>query len=208
MRTLIVAVTLGLAVWIGRPAAAQEAEVTDCGVPNCQATTVLGSLHHCARCGCRQKCQRYVCHVVCGTKKVTKICWDVKCEPHCPLLPGCGAFLPKKKGACGSCAPAPCTPDCGQCDQPECGSCGCSHRSEVPPRCGHVRTRKRLMKKVITVEVPVYRCEVKYLCNECCQEEPVEAAPSEQAERTEPAPLPPVTSAEVPTLPAMLGDDV
>jgi hypothetical protein len=36
-----------------------------------------------------------------------------------------------------------------------------------PPRCGHPRCVKKLVKKEYQVEVPVYKCAVKYLCAEC-----------------------------------------
>jgi len=191
MRTLIVTVTMGLAVWIGQVAGAGEGLVSHCDA-DCGAAVVLGGPHHCARCGCQAACRRYVCNVVCDVKKVTKTCWAVKCEPHCPLRPGCGAFLPQR--TCGSCAPEACTPDCGG---QQCGCVSCQ-RCEVPPRCGHVRIRKRLMKKEITVEVPVYRCEVKYLCDECAPEEPAEAESDAHAESTSPAPLPPISQTQSP----------
>lgn len=204
MRTFIVTAFVAWAVWIGRPAVAEEAAVDLGCAASCQATTVLGGLHHCARCGCKEKCRRYVCHIVCDTKKVTKTCWDVQCEPFCPLLPGCGAFLPQRCCPGGPCASNGGTPDCGG---QQCGSCTSCQRSEVPPRCGNARTRKRLVKKEITVEVPVYRCEVKYLCDACSVEESAEAAPSQHAERAEPAPLPPVSRVQAPALYPMLGDD-
>ena len=37
-----------------------------------------------------------------------------------------------------------------------------------PPKCGHVRCRKKLVKKEITCEVPVYKCVVEYVCCDCC----------------------------------------
>ena len=70
----------------------------------------------------------------------------------------------------------------------------------MPPRCGPVRTRKKLVKKEITCEVPVYRCVIGCSNNGCgevgagCMEpEPLEedaVAPSPVDKATDVAPLP------------------
>ena|SRR5947209_800004 len=84
-------------------------------------------------------------------KKHTRICYDCKqveyCRTWCAHIPllteachGCGHH----KG-CG-CAAAPC---------PEC------------TRCGHVRTRKVLIKRIITEEVPVPACKVEHVAPTC-----------------------------------------
>jgi hypothetical protein len=60
------------------------------------------------------------------------------------------------------------------CSEPTCCDTNCScagkkscykKRPLVPPRCGPVRCRKKLVKKTITCEVPVYKCVV---CGACC----------------------------------------
>jgi hypothetical protein len=70
----------------------------------------------------------------------------------------------------------------------------------VPPRCGPVRLRKKLVKKEIVCEVPVYKCVVVCGngCCDCCdpcgfgeEAEPAGAAPMVRA-TTDVAPLPPV----------------
>ena len=112
-----------------------------CGTPDC-----------CARCNVRTHCQQFTCQVVCDIKKVEKTCWVVECEEFAPLLPGC-------RQRCNDCY------NTGGCGTVSCGSCG---KCEVPPRCGKARVRKKLVKKSITVEVPVYRTVVQNLCSDCC----------------------------------------
>ena len=43
------------------------------------------------------------------------------------------------------------------------GCCDCP-----PPRCGHPKCVKKLVKKEYQVDVPVYKCVVLHLCPECC----------------------------------------
>ena len=49
---------------------------------------------------------------------------------------------------------------------------GCHHDCDdcpPPPRCGQPKCVKKLVKKEYQVEVPVYKCVVRYLCPECCK---------------------------------------
>jgi len=151
----------------------EQAPAADCcGTPNC-----------CAQCGCRCACQRKVCQVVCGTEKITKHCWCVECEEFCAPMPGCG-LLAAKWGACRDCCCGGCSDDC--CHGTCCENC------TVPPRCGPVRSRKKLVKKEYECEVPVYKCVVKYLCPSCCEAscEADDAQP--EAEPSEPLPAAPL----------------
>jgi hypothetical protein len=70
------------------------------------------------------------------------------------------------------------------------------------PKCGHVRCKKKLLKKEYECEVPVYECVVKYLCSDCsengsdCTAEsetgPTAApVPTRRRQALELAPLPP-----------------
>jgi hypothetical protein len=72
---------------------------------------------------------------------------------------------------------------------------GCRHgccECPPPPRCGHPKCVKKLVKKEYQVEVPVYKCVVRHLCSECLRGEPA-AIPSG-------APQPPAAPA-VPAMP-------
>jgi hypothetical protein len=99
-----------------------------------------GTAAKCARCGRECPCHK-VCRLVCDVKKVEVTCFEVQCEDFCAPLPRlCG------HGCCS---------DCGH------GACN-------PPKCGNVRTKKTLVKRTVTKEVPTYKCVVEYLCSDCC----------------------------------------
>lgn len=140
-------------------------------------TTALG----CDHCGCSAPCQK-VCRLVCETKKVEIVCWGCKSEDFC--IPG-----PSKRGCkhcesvCENCAGG-CDPN-GVCHQPK-----KFVWYDWIPGCAKVQTRKKLMKKVITKEIPNYKWKVETLCGTCCA--------SAQS-----VPLPAGT--ELPQLPAGLG---
>ena len=149
----------------------------------------------CARCG-----QATVCKIVCEMKKVKKTVWTAECEEFCPLLPGCGPL-----GVLGCCLNK--SSDCGCDEGASCGpeegcGCGCDpcaslQRPMHPPKCGKVRTRKTLVKKEITCEVPVYKTVVVCAggCGECgAAAAAPEAAPVPAKQAAIPAPLPPVVS--------------
>jgi hypothetical protein len=114
------------------------------------------------------------CKVVREMKKVTKTVWVVECEEFCPSLPGC---------ACGcSCGKTACD---GTCDD----QCASLRRPMTPPTCCAVRTRKKLVKKEIECEVPVYKCVV-VACGEGCGDRA--AAPAKVAPSAAAAPMPPM----------------
>lgn len=172
MRTIVLSATLGLLITgIGRAGdCCSEAARRD--EPACHTQ---GSCH-CCNCG-------KVCRVVCETKKVKKTVWVVECEEFCAPLPGCNAGHCKGKTDC-------CEEDC--CGDP----CASLHRLMVPPRCGRVRCRKKLTKKEISCEVPVYKC---VLCGGCCNcptqgcgmedtDVPVPAAPAKAPSKAVPMP--------------------
>ena len=98
--------------------------------------------HHCGcpSCGCSNI--KKVCRLVPDVKKTTTFCYDCKCEDFC--IPG-----PSK--CCGwKCVPnnCPCT---GSHKEPNEGK---------PCYCGHVRTRKVLIKIPVTKETKVWTCKV------------------------------------------------
>ena len=123
-------------------------------------------------------------------KKVKKTSWVVKCEEFCPSLPGCGHGC---KSSCGGSCDTGCDSDC--CGDP----CASLKKPMVPPKCGKVRCRKKLVKKTITCEIPSYKCIVVCCnagCNACCDESDWEKAapakaPASTKRITPAAPLPP-----------------
>ena len=141
--------TLAALLAVTQAAAAGESGAASCGTPDC-----------CAQCGGRKACQKKVCQVVCEIKKEKKYCWSVQCEDFCAPLPN-----------------LPCRECCDKCggDPAKCGSC--CEKCVTPPKCGKVRTKMTLVKKEYEVEKPVYKCVVKYLCNDCCDSGPAEGTP-------------------------------
>jgi hypothetical protein len=98
--------------------------------------------HHCPACGCHQLCKR--CKLETGTKKETKTEYCCECEDIC---------IPGHSKKCGVKV---------ECD------CDGKHRTVIwQPRCGHIRTIKKLVKKEVTKQVPAYKCVVEYYCPQC-----------------------------------------
>jgi hypothetical protein len=93
----------------------------------------------CDHCGCQCCCQK-ICRVVCETKKVPKVTYTCECEDFC--------------------VPGP-SDHCVTCD--ECGN----KKHVYTPTCGHVRTRKKLVKHETMEEVPSYKWVVETVCNGC-----------------------------------------
>ena len=78
-----------------------------------------------------------------------------------------------------------------------------TNRKYVPPKCGKVRTRKKLVKKEIVCEVPVYKCVV--VCSDpgCC--EAASGCLDEEASKAAPAPAPAEETTDAAPLPPLLG---
>ena len=143
MRTLVITMTIILMA----AAFAAGGGDSGCGVASGKAPpSCVSGCHHgyCALCGHRQACQ-----VVVATKKVTRTVWTVECEEFCAPLPHLSFHgsrlhtMPVKHG---------------------CDPCASVAGPVVPPRCGKFRTRKKLVRKEIECEVPVYRCVVVCGC--------------------------------------------
>ena len=123
-----------------------------------KSPAVFGNVLHCCRCRSHGSCKK-VCRLVREEKKVEIICWGGKCEDFC--LPG-----PSKKG-CKHCEEV-----CATCD-----ACSKDGVSATPktfvwydwfPGCANdIRTKKKLMKKVVTKRVPSYKWVVEDLCGDC-----------------------------------------
>ena len=148
---------------------------------NCGAPACCNETHECCNgCGVQKTCK-----VVCEMKKIKKTVWTVKCEEFCTSLPGC-------KSSCGDCCDTGCNSGC--CGDP----CASLKKPMVPPKCGKVRCRKKLVKKTITCEIPSYKCIVVCCnagCNACCDKSDWEKAapakaPVSTKRTTHAAPLP------------------
>ena len=114
-------------------------------------------------------------------KEVKKHVWVVKCEEFCTTLPNCGRSCRNNRGACSE---AGCSDGCSA----KCNPCAAlENRCVVPPKCGKMRSKKTLEKKIITCKVPVYKCIVVYSCSNC--------SPSQESAVQSAAPLPPVVGA-------------
>jgi len=119
---------------------------------------VYGEPSCCAHCTQQRVCQKRT-RIVCEMKKVKKTVFDCECEDVCGLNPS--SMLPDslfgislwghKRVGCGETG-------CGDC------AAGCCTKAPVASHC---RTRKILVKKIIAVEVPVYKCIVEYCCDGC-----------------------------------------
>lgn len=142
--------------------------------------TNCGNVNRCAQCGRCCACQPKTCQVVCEIRKEKKSCWCVQYEDFCPLLPGC-------RDRCADACNDGCCRNCGErCGRECCESCG--KKCPVPPRCAQPKCLKKLVKKEYEVDVPVYKCVVKYLCGDCCAAQAAHMHASESVA----APLPPI----------------
>ena len=174
--------------------------------PNaCTEVQVCGSADNCGHCGCNCHCQKY-CRVVCEMKKVKKHVWVVECEEFCTTLPGrrdrcC------RKGDCN--CQGSCDADCGCCQGKKCDPCEpLNKRHYNQPRCGKMRTKKKLIKKEVVCLVPVYKCIVVYCCPKCeCNEcgGATPPPPTKDAKQTAlpPAPTPAHTTQFAPMPPSL-----
>jgi hypothetical protein len=109
-------------------------------------STAEAGQHLCNHCGCRQNCRK-VCRLICGTKKEVKTEYSCECEDFC--IPG-----PSQK--CGV-----------KC---ECNRLGikCCH-AVYKPTCAKVHTKRVLVKKEVSKEVPDYKWVVEEVCCHCGQ---------------------------------------
>ncbi len=167
---------------------AHSAVAQSCGSGNCSRKGNCGS--------CGKSCQ-----VTCGTKTVKKTVWVVECEEFCALLPNCDRCRSCNRGCksgrnsgCESDACGDCGGGCDRCCKDPCEAL--KNRKYVPPKCSKVRSRKKLVKKTVTCEVPVYKC---VLCggDAGCGAEVIEegAAPPEAPSDAAPEVPPPAPQA-------------
>ncbi|MGE0535018.1 MAG: hypothetical protein AB7O68_08595 [Pirellulales bacterium] len=97
----------------------------------------------CFRCGCHDNCCK-VCRPVPDVKEFKEVCWDVKCEDFCVPGPSC----------C-----------CGKVEKHD--DCGCWSYKIWKPNCGHIRTRRTLVKNEVTRKVPTTKWVVEDVCARC-----------------------------------------
>ncbi len=178
MRTILLSLAIGFLI-------ANTCVAADsCGSPACCDRTH----ESCGGCGVQKTCK-----VICETKKVKKTVWVVECEEFCAPLPNCERSC---KSSCGGgCGDSGCDSGCSS------DPCDSLRRPLVPPKCGKVRSRKKLVKKEITCEVPVYKCVVVCCnagCNSGCGEALAGATISEEKiTRAAPSPRPSLSSMQV-----------
>jgi hypothetical protein len=182
-------------------AAVGTAVAGDCGKAGC-ATAACGHVcGACPKCGCKMECK-----TVCTVKEVKKTVWNVKCEPFCVPLPGCGRNCGCGDPGCSACGD-------GLCDGAACTGKGCrcdpcaveKAKRQVPPKCGPVRCKKVLEKKEIVCKVPTYKCVPTCpSCGQCGSECGGTAAPPVKSDK-EPAPVsaPGKTTLDAPMPPVM-----
>jgi hypothetical protein len=139
--------------------------------PSCTAPAGCNAGACCPKCGCHEGLIP-VCHPYCATKKVVKYHYCCKCEELCvpgrfPCCPKCGDGCCDQAGCTGNCA----SDNCGG----EQGKCNCLYRDV-----------HKMVKIPYTVEVPVRKCTIEWICPKCkccCGTTEVPAAAS--------APMPP-----------------
>jgi len=176
MRIVAITISLAALVLLGQPAAAAECgDPAGCGGPN-----------RCARCGARDPCQQKVCKLVCDVKTEKKSCFCVVCEDFCPLLPTCG-----ERTCYTACGEKPTCAQCGSAEKCDCEPGPCLR----PPKCGHMHTKKILVKKDYEVKVPVYKCVVVYLCPSCCNAQGAAQTPADKTPPPAPISAPPTSAA-------------
>jgi hypothetical protein len=120
--------------------------------PACGAAGCCDQGFCCPKCGCHEGMVP-VCHTYCEKKKETKYHYCCKCEEIC-----------QPSGHCKCC-------DCG-CDKCEGGcngggncndGCGCEENN---CHC-HIYKSTKLVKFPYTVETPVKKCKVEWVCPQC-----------------------------------------
>ena len=197
MRTFVMTLVVGLSV------ANLALAAGPCDPNACTEVQVCGSADTCGHCGCKCCCEKY-CRVVCEMKKVKKHVWVVECEEFCITLPrrrcccdGCGSC-----GGGSGCNCDGCNCGCGKCDPCEAENRKCY----IPPRCGKMRVKKKLIKKEVVCLVPVYKCVVVYCCPKCeCSACGEAASPSSSTKQASPPPAPaPNNATQTAPLPPLL----
>lgn len=185
---------LSLAVGLAMATAA-TAEQGACGPAGCEQKQICGDPNCCFHCGRHCCCEKY-CKLEKGTRDVVKTVWEVKCEEFCPLLP-------RPSRCCGECGGA-CEDGKECCETYSRGCADCSSACDpcaverekcfIPPKCGHTRCKKTLVKKEVVCKVPAYKCVVVYCCPSCAASGAKEAPTTGTSTAPGTAPAPPASS--------------
>ena len=152
------------------------------------SSSVLGFECPCARCGHASDCQK-VCRLVTETKKVEVICWGYKDEDFC----------------------VPCrSQECEQHCETACEDCDKDSKVESQPKAflwtrwlptsAESYTRRKLMKRVTTKEVPSFKWVYEDICEKCATATP-DANPQDAVRMASHD-----SSAELTPAPASLGE--
>jgi hypothetical protein len=191
MKAILMSSTLAIAA-LAVAGLSMAGEPTCDARPSCAAAPpTCDSCGCCPKCGCHE-CMIPICHSFCTTKKVTKYHYCCKCEEicipdHCPPCPKCGD---------GCCDKAGCAEGCGN-------DCGCESGK---CKCLIVEAHK-LVKIPYTVEVPVRKCTVEWVCPKCgCNcgcNGTSEPAPTPTAPTPPLPPIPGKSASAAPTRPAV-----
>ncbi|NMC19627.1 MAG: hypothetical protein GYA33_04335 [Thermogutta sp.] len=212
MKTIgVMALMVGLCWGISAAVQAQDA---DCGSPG-----------RCAICGRPGPCQQKVCMIQCGVEKVKQSCWCAEVVDICTMRPTGPRHAGCNDPACGcdpgtdcglACEGTDCGLGCGEgasCGEPGCdaagrmgllGRLGKSPNPMIPPQPGRTRTIKKLVKKEYTVQKPVYKAVVQWVCADClaakarggCTGESGPTPAVEESKPLPPAPAPEPAPAE------------
>ncbi|HEV3415796.1 MAG TPA: hypothetical protein VG056_03265 [Pirellulales bacterium] len=168
--------------------------------PSCAAPACCNSGTCCPKCGCHEG-MIPICHPYCTTKKVVKYHYCCKCEELC--IPGRFPCCPKCGDGC--CEKGGCTAGCGCTENGACDTCGCEQG-----KCNClIREVHKLVKIPYTVEVPVRKCTVEWVCPKCgcncgCSEKS-DSAPAPAAPMPPSPPAPEKSASAQPINPAMAG---
>ncbi|MCE5268313.1 MAG: hypothetical protein LLG00_10555 [Planctomycetaceae bacterium] len=122
-------------------------------------------------------CDRCGCHCDC----LQKVC-QIVCEPKaeikkswCVESQEIGLLMPGRRDCCDDCPP--------------------------PPRCGRTKCVQKLVKKECKVEVPAYKCVVRYMCPTCVEGTTAGAAHVAPTQPSAPRPAPTPAPAQLPAPP-------
>ncbi|HEV2972748.1 MAG TPA: hypothetical protein VGY55_22460 [Pirellulales bacterium] len=175
-------------------------EPTCSAEPSCAAPACCDPGCCCPKCGCHEG-MIPVCHPYCTTKKVVKYHYCCKCEELC--IPGRFPCCPKCAEGC--CENGGCTAGCGCTENGARGACGCE---EGKCNC-LIREVHKLVKIPYTVEVPVRKCTIEWVCPKCgcncgCTEK-ADSAPAPAAPMPPSPPAPEKSASARPINPAMAG---
>lgn len=124
----------------------------------------------CSHCGAYGHC-RVVCRCVATTEEKSETCFECRSEDFC--VPGPSIWCGRK------CEAVPLDDDHSDCPL----SC-CISWNVWKPRSAHVRTKHVLVVHEVKKEVPSFKWEVEYVCDECrrcCADAtPIDSAPGDE----------------------------